>query len=55
MHLMTRRAGRRRASARPSTGATFRFKDDSARLSQKDGARFVELASAAVRQTTSIA
>ena len=47
MHLMTRLPAGGRASGPPFDGATFRFKDDSARLTEKDGARFVELTSAA--------
>ena len=45
MHLMTRQPEGARIRA-PFDGTTFRFKDDSARLTEKDGARFVELASA---------
>ena len=45
MHLMTRLPEGARIRA-PFDGTTFRFKDDSARLTEKDGARFVELASA---------
>jgi predicted CXXCH cytochrome family protein len=45
MHLMTRLPEGARIRA-PFDGTTFRFKDDSARLSEKDGARFVELTSA---------
>jgi len=44
MHLMTRLPEGARIRA-PFDGSTFRFKDDSARLTEKDGARFVELAS----------
>jgi len=45
MHLMTRLPEGARVRA-PFDGATFRFKDDSARLTEKDGTRFVELTSA---------
>jgi predicted CXXCH cytochrome family protein len=45
MHHMTRLPQGARIRA-PFDGTTFRFKDDSARLTEKDGARFVELASA---------
>ena len=45
MHLMTRLPEGARIRA-PFDGTTFRFKDDSARLTAKDGARFVELTSA---------
>ena len=45
MHLMTRLPEGARIRA-PFDGTMFRFKDDSARLTEKDGARFVELASA---------
>ena len=45
MHLMTRVPEGARVQA-PFDGTTFRFKDDSARLTEKDGARFVELTSA---------
>ena len=44
MHLMTRLPQGAHIRA-PFDGTTFRFKDDSARLTEKDGARFVELAS----------
>ena len=44
MHLMTRLPEGARIRA-PFDGTTFRFKEDSARLTEKDGARFVELAS----------
>ena len=45
MHLMTRRPEGARIRA-PFDGTTFRFKDDSARVIEKEGARFVEVASA---------
>ena len=45
MHLMTRLPEGARVRA-PFDGATFRFKGDSARLTERDGARFVELSSA---------
>ena len=44
MHLMTRVPEGAHIRA-PFDGTTFRFKDDSARLTEKDGARFVELTS----------
>jgi predicted CXXCH cytochrome family protein len=44
MHLMTRLPEGARIRA-PFDGATFHFKDDTARLTEKDGARFVELTS----------
>ena len=44
MHLMTREPGGARVRA-PFDGTTFHFKDDAARLIEKDGARFVELTS----------
>ncbi|HEY4395427.1 MAG TPA: cytochrome c3 family protein [Polyangia bacterium] len=44
MHLMTRLPAGARVRA-PFDGQTFRFKDDTARLSEKDGVRFVELTS----------
>ena len=44
MHLMTRLPEGAHIRA-PFDGTTFRFKDDSARLTEKDGARFVELVS----------
>jgi predicted CXXCH cytochrome family protein len=46
MHLMTRLPEGARVRA-PFDGTTFRFKDDTARLSEQDGVRFVELTSAA--------
>jgi predicted CXXCH cytochrome family protein len=46
MHLMTRLPEGARVRA-PFDGATFRFKDDTARLTQEDGVRFVELTSPA--------
>ena len=42
MHLMTRLPEGARIRA-PFDGTTFRFKEDSAHLTEKDGARFVEL------------
>jgi len=42
MHLMTRVPEEARVRA-PFDGTTFRFKDDTARLTEKDGSRFVEL------------
>jgi predicted CXXCH cytochrome family protein len=42
MHLMTRVPAGARVRA-PFDGATFRFKDDTARMTAKDGVRFVEL------------
>jgi predicted CXXCH cytochrome family protein len=45
MHLMTRTPEGARIRA-PFDGTTFRFKDDTARLTKKDGARFIELVSA---------
>ena len=44
MHLMTRLPEGARILA-PFDGTTFHFKDDAARMSEKDGARFVELTS----------
>ena len=44
MHLMTR-LPEGAAIRAPFDGAAFRFKDDRAQLTQKDGARFVRLAS----------
>jgi hypothetical protein len=44
MHLMTRLPAGAHIRA-PFDGATFRFKDDTARLTEKDGVRFVELTS----------
>jgi predicted CXXCH cytochrome family protein len=44
MHLMTRLPEAAHIRA-PFDGTTFRFKDDSARVTEKEGARFVELAS----------
>ncbi len=44
MHLMTRVPETARIRA-PFDGATFHFKEDSARLTQKDGTRLVELTS----------
>jgi predicted CXXCH cytochrome family protein len=44
MHLMTRLPEGARIRA-PFDGTVFRFKDDSARLTEKGGARFVELTS----------
>ena len=41
---------RGRASGRPFDGTTFHFKDDTARLTEKDGARFVALTSPARRR-----
>jgi predicted CXXCH cytochrome family protein len=46
MHLMTRLPAGARVRA-PFDGRTFRFKDDTARLTEKDGVRFVELTSPA--------
>jgi predicted CXXCH cytochrome family protein len=46
MHLMTRVPERARIRA-PFDGATFHFKSDTARLTERDGARFVELSSPA--------
>src|SRR5947208_16993482 len=46
MHLMTRVPETAQVRA-PFDGSVFRFKDDTARLTQKDGARFVSLESAA--------
>jgi predicted CXXCH cytochrome family protein len=46
MHLMTRLPEQARIRA-PFDGTTFHFKEDSARMSEKDGARFVELTSPA--------
>ncbi len=46
MHLMTRLPEGARIRA-PFDGATFHFKDDTARLTEKDGVRFVELTSPA--------
>jgi len=46
MHLMTRVPETARLRA-PFDGSVFRFKDDTARLTQKDGARFVALESGA--------
>ena len=45
MHLMTRLPEGARIRA-PFDGQVFRFKDDAARLTQEDGARFVDLTSA---------
>jgi hypothetical protein len=44
MHLMTRLADGARIRA-PFDGREFRFKDDVARLTQEDGARYVDLSS----------
>jgi predicted CXXCH cytochrome family protein len=46
MHLMTRLPEQARIRA-PFDGTTFRFKDDAARMTERDGARFVELTSPA--------
>ncbi len=46
MHLMTRVPEQALVRA-PFDGTTFRFKDDTARLTEKDGVRFVELDSPA--------
>ncbi|HSS38123.1 MAG TPA: hypothetical protein VLT58_05085, partial [Polyangia bacterium] len=46
MHLMTRLPETAQVRA-PFDGSLFRFKDDTARLTQRDGARFVALDSAA--------
>jgi predicted CXXCH cytochrome family protein len=46
MHLMTRQPAGAQVHA-PFDGTTFHFKDDTARLTEKDGARFVELTSPA--------
>ncbi len=46
MHLMTRLPEQARIRA-PFDGTTFRFKDDAARMTARDGARFVELSSPA--------
>jgi predicted CXXCH cytochrome family protein len=46
MHLMTRLPEGARVRA-PFDGTTFRFKDDTARLTEQAGARFVDLTSAA--------
>ncbi|HVZ87716.1 MAG TPA: cytochrome c3 family protein [Polyangia bacterium] len=46
MHLMTRDPATARIQA-PFDGTTFHFKDDAARLTEKDGQRFVELTSPA--------
>ena len=51
MHLMTRLPESARIRA-PFDGATFHFKDDTARLSQKDGARFVRLSSPRARRSS---
>ena len=45
MHLMTRVPGGARVHA-PFDGATFRFKDDTARLVERNGERHIELTSA---------
>jgi predicted CXXCH cytochrome family protein len=46
MHLMTRVPEKARVRA-PFDGTTFRFKDDSATMTEKDGVRFVALSSPA--------
>jgi predicted CXXCH cytochrome family protein len=47
MHLMTRSPGGADVHVRaPFDGATFRFKDDTARLVERDGARHIDLSSA---------